>query len=284
MATAINTKPPGTRAKEELTPSGAFAAHWPEYLIEAAALGAFMVSACIFAVLLGHPGSGLYQALDSPLLRQSAGGLAMGATALAIISSPWGKRSGAHMNPAITVTFLALGKIRPWDALFYVAAQFIGGLAGVGLSYAFIGAPLTNAAVNFAATLPGPSGELTAFWAEFAISAVMMGSVLAVSNSARYSRFTPWVAGSLVAAFITFESPFSGMSMNPARTVASAVPAHEWAGWWIYFAAPVLGMGAAAFVYRVYVGAGRVYCAKLDHQTNQRCIFNCNYGALHADK
>src|SRR5215813_10097299 len=78
--------------------------HWPEYLMEAAALGLFMLSACVFGVVLGHPASALVQALPNPLVRRILGGIAMGVTAVGIISSPWGKRSGAQMNPALTLT------------------------------------------------------------------------------------------------------------------------------------------------------------------------------------
>src|SRR5215467_4160317 len=101
--------------------------HWPEYLIEAACLGLFMVSACSFTVLLEHPASAIRQRLSSALVRRLLGGIAMGVTAVALIYSPWGKQSGAHLNPSVTLTFLRLGKVEPWDAGFYVVAQFIGG-------------------------------------------------------------------------------------------------------------------------------------------------------------
>ena len=105
--------------------------HWPEYLMEAAALGTFMVSATVFTVLLFHPASPLWIAND--LARRAVMGLAMGLTAIGIIYSPWGKQSGAHMNPALTFTFYRLRKIAGWDAFFYVAFQFMGGLGGVFL-------------------------------------------------------------------------------------------------------------------------------------------------------
>src|SRR3989449_6241021 len=95
-------------------------AHWPEYSMEAGLLGAFMVSACLFGALYGFPGSPVRQAVPSPFLRQLLGGLSMGLTAIAIFYSPWGKQSGAHINPSVTVTFFRLGKIRFWDALFYI--------------------------------------------------------------------------------------------------------------------------------------------------------------------
>ena len=64
--------------------------HWPEYLMEAAALGTFMISACVFGVLLGHPASAVHQAIESDVLRRIITGIAMGLTAIAIFCSPWG--------------------------------------------------------------------------------------------------------------------------------------------------------------------------------------------------
>lgn len=77
--------------------------HWPEYLMEAAGLGLFMVSACLFGALLEHPASPARQALPDPGLRRALGGLAMGLTAVGIIYSPWGKQSGAHINSSDTI-------------------------------------------------------------------------------------------------------------------------------------------------------------------------------------
>jgi len=242
-----------------------------------------MISACSFGVLLEHPSSPVHQAFEgAALLRRVLAGLAMGLTAIGIIRSPWGQRSGAHMNPAITLTFLTLGKIAPWDALFYVLFQFLGGAAGVLLASVLIGPALHHSAVNYVVTTPGPAGPRVAFIAEFVISMLMMSMVLWVSNSRRLSRFTPWFAGTLVALFITFEAPLSGMSMNPARTLGSAIPADEWTAFWIYFLAPTAAMLLASAVYRFRRGAHRVFCAKLDHLNNQPCIFRCNYGDLNA--
>lgn len=112
--------------------------HWPEYLMEAAGLAAFMVSAGLFATLLEDPESPAHQALASPLLRRALMGLAMGLTAVAIIYSPWGKQSGAHLNPALTLTFWRLGKVAPADACGYVAAQFLGSMFGVYLVCALL--------------------------------------------------------------------------------------------------------------------------------------------------
>jgi glycerol uptake facilitator-like aquaporin len=108
--------------------------HWPEYLMEAAGLGIFMLAACTFATLLEHPASPVRQAISDPILRRLLMGLAMGLTAINLIYSPWGKQSGAHLNPSVTLTFWRLGKVASWDALLYIAAQFVGGMTGVLLA------------------------------------------------------------------------------------------------------------------------------------------------------
>ena len=257
-----------------------FRAHWPEYLMESAELALFMISACIVTAILEHPASPLRQVLPNDFTRRFITGLAMGITLLSLVHSNWGKRSGAHMNPAITLMFFRLGKIDGSDAAFYTLFQFIGGVAGVFISVLLVGSGLAHPSVNFAATQPGMSGTFIAFVAELLISFVLAITVLVVSNRSRIARFTPYFAASLVVAYITFEAPFSGMSMNPARTFGSAFPAHMFQALWIYFTAPPLAMLLAAELY-VRAGSARtVYCAKLHHANSQRCIFRCRYAEM----
>jgi aquaporin Z len=207
-------------------------------------------------------------------------GVAMGLTAAALIYSPWGRRSGAHFNPATTLTFWRLGKIAPADAALYALGQSAGGILGVLLAAALVGPPLGAPDVLYVATLPGAAGPAGAFVAEVAITFVLMSVVLRASNTARLARFTGLFAGALVATYITLEAPLSGMSMNPARSLASALPAGAWSPLWIYFTAPPLGMLLAAELYLRRRGAAAVFCAKLHHDTTQRCIFRCRYAEL----
>lgn len=251
-------------------------AHWPEYLIEAWALGMFMISAGVFTVLFEYPGSPVQQAIASPGLRRTLIGLAMGATAVGLIYSRWGQQSGAHMNPAVTLAFLRLGKIQPIDALFYIVAQFAGGTLGVTLVHWAFGSAFASLPVFYVATLPGAAGSGVAFIAEVGISLGMMLTVLVCSNHARLAPYTGLCAGALVALYITVEAPLSGMSMNPARSFASALPARELPSLWLYFTAPLLGMLLGAQLYLYVAGRRRVRCAKLLHPNTVRCI-HCNY-------
>jgi aquaporin Z len=251
--------------------------HWREFLMEAAGLGFFMISACAFTVLLEHPESPIRQRVQNAFARRAVIGLGMGLTAIGLIYSPWGQQSGAHLNPSVTVAFFWLGKLRRTDAFFYVLAQFAGATAGVLVSAVFLRRWISDPAVNYAVTVPGPGGLTAAFLAELLISFCLMSVVLFVSNSKSLAPLTGVLAGILVAAYIILEAPLSGMSMNPARTFGSALPSRVWNAWWIYFTAPPIGMVAAAELYSRWRGKHRVTCAKLHHQNDKRCIFRCGF-------
>ncbi len=257
--------------------------HWPEYMIEALCLGLFMISACAFSALLEHPASPVRASVMNGDVRRFLGGLAMGITAILLIYSPMGRRSGAHMNPATTLTFYRLGKVERWDAAFYMLSQFSGGVLGTFLAFVVAGQTLSHPEVNFAITRPGMRGEAVAFASEVFITFMLMAVILNVSNSRKYARFTGLAAGTMVMLFITFEAPLSGMSMNPARSLASDFVGGQWQGLWIYFVAPAIGMLSAAELFVRTRGLHSVICAKLNHSGNARCIFRCGYMMTRAE-
>jgi aquaporin Z len=259
--------------------------HWPEYLAEAGALGLFMISASLFTTLLEHYESPLRHIVPDPFVRRMLMGAAMGLTAAAIIYSPLGARSGAHMNPAVTLAFVRLGKVARADAAIYIAAQFAGGIVGMVAAHGILGELLAEPAVEFIATRPGNAGEVAAVAGELIISFVMMSVLLRMAAHPRTMRWTGIMAGVLVMLNITFEAPLSGMSMNPARSFGPALLAGRFDNLWIYFIVPPLGMIAAAELFR----RRRVRtdpCAKLNHSSHVRCIF-CGYmpgRAAHPDE
>jgi aquaporin Z len=251
--------------------------HWPEYAIEAGCLALFMLSAAGFSTLLQHPASPVAGALAAwpagPAAHRVPMALAMGLTAIGLIYSPLGARSGAHMNPSLTLTFYRLGRISGRDATGYILGQFAGGAIGIVAASLLLHGLPGDPSVNYAATVPGAAGAAAAFAAEAGISFLMMSVVLVGSNTPSLARYTGLFAGALVAIYIVFEAPLSGMSMNPARTLGSNVLARSTESLWIYFTAPPLGMLLAAEAYARLRGLPRVACAKLNHPAAGRCIF-----------
>ena len=170
----------------------------------------------------------------SPLHRRVLEAALVAGTMLAMTYSPWGKRSGAHYNPAVTLTFLALGRMGRSDAACYIAAQAVGALIGI------------------------------------AAAALVTGGIPALAP------FVGVFAACLVFLFICVEAPLSGFSMNPARSLASALSAGVWAGFWIYVLAPPAGMLAAALVNRNLPDLPCTRCAKVQGSPRQCCI-HCGY-------
>lgn len=232
-----------------------------------------MLSVAIVVGFMESPGSPLRQAVPSAGARHAIVGLAMGLTLIALVYSPWGGRSGAHMNPAVTLAFLRLGKIGARDAAGYIGAQCVLGLAGSLLGGAAMGARFTAPPVSYAPTVPGEWGVAAAFVAELLMTFCMMSVVLLTSNTPRLARATGFIAAGLLVSFITLGAPISGASLNPARTLASAIPSGRADSLWIYLLAPVFGMLAAAELFRNLRPLPSVHCCKLNHSRLERCPF-----------
>jgi aquaporin Z len=250
------------------------AREWQEYLIEAWALGSFMALLGLVAILLEASASPIRQWIQDASLRRVILAAAMGTMAAVLIYTPWGQRSGAHMNPAVTLAFLRLRKITPRDTLGYIVAQVVGSILGVYVVWAIFGEWFSTPPVGFLTTVPGNRGVFIAFLAELTMSALLMLTILGSASRPRLAPYTGVFAGILIFVFISLEAPLSGMSINPARSLASAIAAHHWTSFWIYILAPLLGMQlAAVFFSRAHVV---VPCAKLCHSSTQRCI-HCGF-------
>ena len=180
------------------------------------------------------------------------------------------------MNPAVTLAFLRLRLVRPIDGLFYILAQTIGGTFGVLAGFLLTAGMLAAPDARWVVTVPGSCGPYVAFGAEFLMAMFLMLVVLRFSNTPSLRRLTGYAAALMVALFITIAAPCSGMSINPARTLASAIPSQVWTAFWVYLLAPPLGMLAAAEVHRWQCGGLLRHCAKLCHDNRTRCI-HCGY-------
>jgi len=229
-----------------------FHKNWRTYLIEAWALGIFMISASFFVILTENPALPVRSFIESAILRRLIVGFAMGFTAIFLIYSKWGKRSGAHMNPGVTLTFLMLHRISSVDAFWYMIFQFLGGFLGVAIFKWFFYGYISDPLVNYVITIPGSQGNWVAFGTEFFLSLIIILIVLFSSNSKKIASFTGVFVGIFLTLAITFTAPLSGMSINPARTVASSINANVWQGWWIYFLAPLSAMLFGGYLYRFW--------------------------------
>ncbi|MFY9827282.1 MAG: aquaporin [Rhodoplanes sp.] len=255
-----------------LGPLEALRRHWPEYAIEGWALGMFMISASVATVLLYDPRSPTFGLIENEFWKRALMALAMAGTAAAIIYSPWGKRSGAHMNPAFTLSFWVMGKINTVDAVYYALFQFVGGLAGSLLSYVLTGGLLADPQANWAATVPGPQGVVAALFSEMIIAFILM-FVVAVMLNSKFDQLIGIVAGGLIFLYVLYESPYSGFGMNPARSFSSALPADTWTAFWVYLIAPPTGMLTAVFVHSYVLGLPADFTQpKLNPNYVTRCI------------
>jgi aquaporin Z len=243
---------------------------WRAWAAEALAIGTFMASAMGFTVLLEHPASPVRQLLADATLRRAVMGAAMGLTAMALIYSPIGTLSGAHMNPAVTLAFVRLGRVGWRDAAAYVAAQCVGATLGTWAIATALGSLAADPAVNYAVTAPGAGGVWTAALGELTISFLTLSIVLAVSAAPRIMHLTGVVAGAVVALNILVEAPLSGMSMNPARSLGPAIVSGQFPSFWIYVFVPLAGMQLAAALHTALATPG---CAKLHHPSHVRCVF-----------
>jgi aquaporin Z len=254
---------------------------WKIYLYEAAGLGGFLLAVGIAEALLFAEPSPLYSTTSSDVLKRVLVGLSAGGYLVALVYSPWGKESGAQINPSITLAFLRLGKMHLVDALIYIVAHFAGAILGVAILAALMGSLASAPQVEYIVTRPGSWGWSGAFAAEFAITLVMMTLVLESSSSSRFRPYTGLFCGTWLAVLILVESPISGTSLNPARSTGSDVIAVQWNSLLLYFIAPPLGAQVAACLYRLGDKGREPPCAKLHHHAvddpgTRRCIMkNC---------
>lgn len=220
--------------------------NYKHYLQEALGLALFMMSACFFGAMLEGKSSDLHSLIKNPNIRLVLMGLLMGVSALLIFYSPFTAPSGAHINPAVTITFWRMGKLCHWDVLFYILFQLAGGIGAVYAMQWLMGDLLTSPPVNSVVTVPGSNNNAAALLTEFAIAFITMSMVLFTSSHQRWKKYTRVIASLLVCCWVCTAGPVSGFGMNPARSISSALPSGIWTAWWIYLFAPFAGMLLAA--------------------------------------
>jgi aquaporin Z len=143
-----------------------------------------------------------------------------------------------------------LGQLSLEKTIWYSVFQTIGGLLAVYLMGMLMGSILTNPPVNYVVTVPGDNVKVwQAMLSETFSAFFMLMMVLFFSDIEKLKKTVPYFAALLVGVYVYFTGPISGFGMNPARTLASAIPAGIYTEFWIYMLCPTLGMLIAAEIY-----------------------------------
>jgi aquaporin Z len=218
--------------------------------------------------------SPVVSALPDANVRRLLTAIIFAGTVTTIVYSPLGRRSGGHLNPAVTLAFWLQGKLTSRSAILYAAAQIAGALTGAALVLAIWGGWATN--VHLGATVPHDGGPFAALAAETAMTFLLVSLILNFADRPHLMVFTGAAVGTLVAFFVFVEAPVSGASLNPARTLGPAIVGSTFTYLWVYLVGPPSGALSAAVLYRHR--RSTVACAKLYHTDTVVCRFiDCQY-------
>jgi aquaporin Z len=213
-------------------------------------------------VALESPSSPLPGDVPWSGLRLVAIGLAFGLLVAAIALSPLGRRSGAHLNPAVTFGFWLRGHVHPHDLAGYTIAQLLGALAAAAALRGVWGGWAGR--IDDAATLPTVS-TLAAAAIECGLTAALILLVFGFLSSKRTARWTPAVLVVALPILIRIGAPYSGASMNPVRSLGPAVVSGNFHSLWVYLVAPPVGAICAVLTIKLLAPEREMLTAKLFH-------------------
>lgn len=223
------------------------------------------------AAILQSPLSPVNQAVQSTGVRLILLGASFGVIAATIAFSPIGRRSGAHLNPAITLGFWVRGHTHTHDLIGYSLSQ----LAGAVLAAAAFAAALGEwaASVAFVRTTPqGTLSEWSALGIETAITFCLVLTIFLMVSSPRTARFTPPALGVVLGTLIALTAPYTGASLNPARTLGPDIVTATFPSLWVYIVGPLLGALLAVAAFDVVARGRRTLTAKLFHDASYRSV------------
>jgi aquaporin Z len=238
--------------------------HWTEWLCELVGTAFQLFLGFSVVAVMEAPGAPGRESIPSPGVRLVLIGIAFGLLAAIVAVSPFGRRSGAHLNPAVTLGFFARGHTHPHDLVGYALAQVAGAL-GATAGFAAVWGGWARG-VSDARTAPSDAlSPWVAAGIEAGLTLVLLFVVFSMVSSPRTARWTPAVVTGVLSGLIWAGAPWTGASMNPARTLGPDVVAGGYGGLWIYFLGPPVGALLAAGLFTA-VGRGRTtLTAKLFH-------------------
>lgn len=187
--------------------------------------------------------------VPSPSTRLLITGVLFAGTGSLVAVSPLGRLSGAHLNPVVTLAFRITGHVRPDDLAGYVTAQLGGALCGAALVRLIWGSVAVSVRVGM--TRPSPSTPTVAAVAiEALMTAILLATILGFLSRHELMRWTPLAVWIVVALMVWRGAPYTGTSLNPARSLGPAAVFGDLSDYWVYVAGPVAGAATVALAVR----------------------------------
>jgi aquaporin Z len=228
---------PRANQRQQVPNSGWHLAEWTCELAGTMYLVFVGLSAVVFDF---GTGSSIASTIPSHSVRLLITGLIFAGSGSLVALSPIGRRSGAHLNPSITFAFWCERHLSLGDLAGYVTAQCFGAIAATELLRLAWGR--RAASVHFGLTTPGRSlGSWQAVGVEALMTATLVFTIFAFVSSPRTTHWTPLAVWIVVAVLVWQGAPYTGTSLNPARSLGPALVAGRWSDYWIYVVGPLGG-------------------------------------------
>jgi len=239
---------------------------WRLFLCELSGTALLVLVGLSLVIVMFGTGSSMARLIPSEGLRRLITGFLFGTTGATIALSVVGRESGAHINPVVTMAFWLFRRLDSRMAMIYVSAQLVGATIG---SLPLLVWGSMGRSVAFGATLPGEGWSTQSVLLGEVITTFIMVSLLIVFIGFRRIRpFTPGIFPILYAIMVYLESPISGTSTNPARSLGPAIVSGQWQVWWIFWVGPIIGAFLATLACSFL--AKRITVAKLYHFDSDR--------------
>lgn len=222
--------------------------HWVPWGCEFLGTAILLIGGLSAVFLDFGPTSPVIPQLPSVSARLLLTGLLFAGTGSLVALSPIGRRSGAHLNPAVTLAFWTQRKVHPHDLAGYVTAQILGAITAVAALRLAWGH--TARALHLGATTPGHGfTALEASGLEALMTATLILMIFFMTSSVRTARWTPLGNWLLVATLVWQGAPYTGTSLNPARSLGPALVAAQPRVLWVYVVGPLAGAMLATAVF-----------------------------------
>lgn len=245
--------------------------HWAEWTCEFVGTAILVFGGLSAVVLDFMRGSPVADVIPSVSMRLLLTGALFAATGSLVAISPIGRRSGAHLNPSVTLAFWWQRHAHGRDLAGYIGAQLAGGAFGALLIRVVWRS--RAATVNFGVTAPRHDvGPWEAVVIEALMTAGLILTIFLFVSSPRTARWTPVATWAAVTVMVWKVAPLTGTSLNTARSLGPAIVAPDFDRFWIYIVGPIAGSVVSYGFWALFVNR-RTLTAKLFHDEAHPSVF-----------